>query len=81
MVGYGVLCGQFLRWIRVPWGQLPFWTTFGPRLDKIKIWTRGLRSRAASRGPKPGLADRARLAPRGAALLESERRFREGRWS
>src|ERR1700680_1694142 len=32
MVGYGVLCGQFLRWIRVPWGATAL-------LDNV--WTRG----------------------------------------
>jgi hypothetical protein len=54
MVGYGLVCGQFLRWIRVPWGATAL-------LDNV--WTRfrqgELRGRAASRAPNPA----ARIAP------------------
>ncbi len=75
MVGYGVLCGQFLRWLRVPWGATALldnvWTTYGQG---------ELRSRAALRAAKPATRiapalHRKGCAPRIGAPLQ------EGRWS
>ena len=77
MVGYGVISGQFLRWIRVPWGATALldnvWTAFGQDQDMDKGNSAAGLLCALQ---KLEASDRARLAPQGAALLESERRFR-----
>jgi hypothetical protein len=70
MVGYGLVWVNSCAGFACLGGQLPFWTMFGPLMDK------GNSAAGRFARSKPGRADRARLAPQGAALLESERRFR-----
>ncbi len=81
MVGYRVLCGQFLRWLRVPWGATALldnvWTAFGQDQDMdkgnsaaeslgaLQNRPRGLRPPCTARG----------CAPRIGTPLQ------EGRWS
>ena len=67
MVGYARVCGQFLRWIRVPWGATALldnvWTRETPQPGRFA------RSKTRRRGSRPPCTATA-------ALLESERRFR-----
>jgi hypothetical protein len=75
MVGYGRVCGQFLRWIRVPWGATALldnvWTTFGQGELRRRTLCAPQNRPRGSRPPctaRPG-------APRIEAPLQ------EGRWS
>ena len=81
MVGYARVCGQFLRWLRVPWGATALldnvWTAFGQDQDMdkgnsaaeplgaLQNRPRGLRPPCTARG----------CAPRIGTPLQ------EGRWS
>jgi hypothetical protein len=81
MVGYGLVCGQFLGWIRVPWGATALldnvWTAFGQDqdMDKGNFAAGALR---ALQNPAARIAPalhRKGCAPRIGAPLQ------EGRWS
>jgi hypothetical protein len=81
MVGYGYVCGQFLRWIRVPWGATALldnvWTAFGQDQDMDEGNSpagplRALQTRP--RGSRPPCTARA-----GAPRIEAP--LQEGRWS